>query len=79
MKEKILKSPAKIDEQRSGNQETPLWTVDDVASYLKLKPETVRGLARGEKIPAIKVGRVWRFQQEQIKLWVKVAHSYFID
>lgn len=45
----------------------PLWTVDDLADYLQLKTETVRMMARAQKIPAIKVGRVWRFKASEIK------------
>ncbi len=45
----------------------PLWTVEDVANYLRLKQETVRLMARANKIPAIKVGKVWRFKASEIK------------
>jgi excisionase family DNA binding protein len=45
---------------------TPLWTVDDVASYLKLQPETIRSMARRGELPAIKLGKVWRFQKTAI-------------
>ncbi len=45
----------------------PLWTVQDVANYLRLEQETVRMMARAKKIPAIKVGKVWRFQVNEIR------------
>ena len=53
----------------------PLWTVEDVARYLRLKPETVRMLARNNKIPGRKVGKVWRFRAREVKTIVsaKVA------
>ena len=41
----------------------PLWTVDDVAAYLKLQPETIRSMARRRELPGIKIGKVWRFQK----------------
>lgn len=50
----------------------PLWTVRDVALYLRLNPETVRLMARSGKIPAIKVGKSWRFRSSQIKYWLEV-------
>jgi excisionase family DNA binding protein len=40
-----------------------LWTVDDVAEYLKLQPETIRSMARRGELPAIKLGKVWRFNK----------------
>ena len=49
----------------------PLWTVEDLADYLRLKAETVRMMARAQKIPAIKVGRVWRFRASDIKEMLK--------
>lgn len=48
----------------------PLWTVEDVANYLRLRPETVRMMARGGKLPSRKVGRSWRFSSKEIHNWV---------
>ncbi|HSQ16609.1 MAG TPA: helix-turn-helix domain-containing protein [Anaerolineales bacterium] len=45
----------------------PLWTVGEVAGYLKLQPETVRGMARRGDLPGIKIGKVWRFRKSAIK------------
>jgi excisionase family DNA binding protein len=44
----------------------PLWTVEDVAAYLKLQPETIRSMARRGELPAVKIGKVWRFQKHAI-------------
>ena len=44
----------------------PLWTVLDVSRYLRLEPETVRAMARRGVLPAVKVGRVWRFRKAAI-------------
>jgi len=49
----------------------PLWTVDDVASYLRLKKETVRMMACLGTLPGIKIGRVWRFKASDIKEMLK--------
>lgn len=40
-------------------------TVDQLATELNLAPFTVRKYARQNLIPAIKVGRDWRFQSVQ--------------
>ena len=49
---------------------TELLTTKEVASYLKLRPETVlRGVKKGE-IPAIKVGGHFRFDKKQIDEWL---------
>lgn len=44
----------------------PLWKVKDVSQYLRLSEDTVRNLARNQEIPAIKIGRSWRFKKEDI-------------
>jgi PTS system nitrogen regulatory IIA component len=43
-----------------------LLTVDEVARILRLKPETIRSMARRGDLPAIKLGRVWRFRSSSI-------------
>lgn len=50
----------------SGLFTDPLWTVEDVADYLKLQPETIRSMARRGELPALKIGKVWRFQRKAI-------------
>lgn len=46
----------------SKNQQT-LWTVEEVAAYLRLKPTTVRAMCRRGDLPAVKVGKSWRFHK----------------
>ena len=54
----------------------PLWTVEDVAVYLRLNPETVRVMARRGELPCVKVGRrVWRFKISEVKEWLKSKAS----
>jgi excisionase family DNA binding protein len=64
------------DSSRSVSSESqPLWTVKDTAEYLRLKPNTVRMMARNGDLPAIKVGkRLWRFRIKEVKEWLNL-HS----
>jgi excisionase family DNA binding protein len=55
-----------LDDKDPGLFTDPLWTVDDVAAYLKLQPETIRSMARRGELPALKIGKVWRFQKHII-------------
>ena len=48
----------------------PLLTIEEVARYLQLKPETVRVMARDREIPAFKLRRRWRFRREDVEQWV---------
>jgi excisionase family DNA binding protein len=59
------------DNPASLSESQPLWTVKDTAEYLRLKPETVRMMARKGDLPAIKVGkRVWRFRPGDVENWL---------
>lgn len=48
-----------------------LMTVEEVARYLRVRPSTIYEWAKEGKIPAAKVGRLWRFHQEEIETWVR--------
>ena len=41
-------------------------TTKQVAKYLQVKPLTVYQWAKSNKIPAVKIGRIWRFKREAI-------------
>ncbi len=62
----ILSSSSPLFEQTAMDYTSPLWTVEEVAGYLKLQPETVRSMARRGELPAIKLGKVWRFRKTAI-------------
>ncbi len=52
------------------NKEEKLWTINETANYLRLKPGTVRTMARDGRIPALKLGRVWRFYPDEVREWL---------
>jgi len=47
-----------------------LMTVKQVADYLQLKESTIYAWAQDGKIPAIKIGRTWRFRQADLDTWL---------
>ena len=55
--------------------EPEIMTARDVASYLKLKERTVNNLAMKGKLPAVKIGRQWRFRRSQIDALFAEASS----
>lgn len=48
-----------------------LLTTEEIAKYLKLRPETVLRKVRKGEIPSIKVGGRFRFDKEQIAEWLR--------
>ncbi len=47
-----------------------LLNVKQVAAYLQLKESTVYTWAQEGKIPAIKIGRTWRFRRSDLDAWL---------
>jgi excisionase family DNA binding protein len=46
-----------------------ILTLEEVAQYLKLKPQTIYTWAQTKKIPAAKLGKEWRFKKSIIDIW----------
>ena len=47
-----------------------IMTVEEVAKYLTLVPDTIYRKARAGEIPAVKMGKCWRFPREAIDKWL---------
>lgn len=43
----------------------------EVAGWLSVTPAWVHEMARSGDIPAIKLGKYWRFSRQSIEAWVK--------
>jgi len=52
----------------------PLLSEIDAGKLLGLHPKTVQRLARKGELPAIRVGRYWRFRASLLNAWIDV-HS----
>lgn len=48
-----------------------LMTIKEVADYLRLSKVTVYKMTRQGKIPALKIGKQWRYNKSEIDSWVK--------
>lgn len=46
-----------------------IMTIEEVAKYLKMKPQTIYTWAQKGKIPAAKIGKEWRFKKGLIDAW----------
>ncbi len=47
-----------------------VMTTKEIARYLKLHEITICKLAAEGNVPAIRIGRVWRFDKEAIDAWI---------
>jgi excisionase family DNA binding protein len=50
--------------------------VRDVAERLQVHPITVYRLIRGAHLPAFRIGRVWRFNSEELDNWLMVTKRH---
>ena len=46
-----------------------IMTIEEIAKYLKLKPQTIYIWAQNGKIPAAKLGKEWRFKKSVVDKW----------
>ena len=47
-----------------------ILTLEDVAHYLRLTPQTIYKWAQERRIPAVKLGKEWRFRRSVIDRWL---------
>jgi len=47
-----------------------IMTVQEVAKYLNMVPDTIYRKARAGEIPAVKMGKCWRFPKEILDSWL---------
>lgn len=47
-----------------------LMTVEELAKYLKIKPDTIYKKVRRGELPAVKLGKLLRFPKELIDQWI---------
>jgi len=60
-----------IDRRKGGpHLDNEILTIEEVASYLRLKPQTIYKWAQEKRIPAAKLGKEWRFRRSVIDRWL---------
>lgn len=46
-------------------------TTEEVLAYLKVTPRTIYRLIRTGELPAVRIGRQWRFRQDDLDGWLE--------
>jgi excisionase family DNA binding protein len=60
-------SPARENGRSPAND---ILTLEEVASYLRLTPQTIYKWAQEKRIPGAKLGKEWRFRKSIIDRWL---------
>ena len=55
--------------------EDNVFTVQEVATYLRMKPVTIYKHAKAGKLPCFKVGANWRFKKSTIDRWISAQED----
>lgn len=52
-----------------------IWTIKELAAYLRLKEKTAYALVAKGEIPGFKVGGSWRFRRSDIERWIEESKN----
>ena len=63
--------PQTVSAMTSSAEDGEILTLREVADFLKVTERTIYRLAAARKIPAFKVGGVWRFSRAEIDGWIQ--------
>jgi len=58
------------DNARGPSRDNEILTIEDVAAYLRLTPQTIYKWAQEKRIPAAKLGKEWRFRKSIVDRWL---------
>jgi len=56
--------------RRGREPEHDILTVEEVAAYLRLQPQTIYRWAQEKRIPSVKLGKEWRFRKSILDRWL---------
>ena len=58
-------------ENTSEKKDSPIiWTVHDVAAYLRMSEAKVYRLVKQQQLPVIRIGKTWRFRKDLLDAWL---------
>lgn len=52
------------------NSLSAFLTTEDVLGYLRVTPRTIYRLIRSGALPAVRIGRQWRFRRSDLDRWL---------
>jgi len=68
-----------IKEMPQSWDDLPMFlTAKQVADFLQLHVNTVKGWCRAGKLQALKIGKAWRIPKESLRAFMDTAPQYFI-
>ena len=59
-----------MSDARSLPPDHEILTLEEVAHYLRLKPQTIYKWVQEGRIPGVKLGKEWRFRRSVLDRWL---------
>jgi excisionase family DNA binding protein len=63
-------------DSEAGTQLEAFLTTEEVLGYLNTTPGTIYRLIRSGELPAVRIGRQWRFRRSDLDAWVERQRSF---
>jgi len=64
-----------LRDKAAGTGPAAFLTTEEVLGYLKVNPRTIYRLIRNGELPAIRIGRQWRFRRSDLDAWIDRQRS----
>ena len=64
-----------VSDTNEGHRLPSFLTTEEVLGYLKVNPRTIYRLIRSGELPAIRIGRQWRFRRSDLNDWLDRQRS----
>jgi len=67
--------PGMNSESRMTMQQERWLSVDEIAAHMGVNPDTVYKWIERRKLPAHKMGRLWKFKASEVDEWVRAGRA----
>ena len=61
---------------RPNSEDQTFLTTEEVLGYLQTTPRTIYRLIKTGELPAVRIGRQWRFRRTDLDAWVERQRLY---
>jgi excisionase family DNA binding protein len=59
-----------IEDKPKDQADPVIWTVHEVAEYLRMSEAKVYRLVKEQRIPVVRIGKTWRFRKDLLDAWL---------
>ena len=60
-----------------GKMDDRWLSMDEICKYLGVTDDTIHSWIRTKDMPAVKLGRCWKFKKDQVDAWVESNNAHY--